>query len=125
MSLKYSKDAVIKGFVGVPVPDKFPIFGEEALKFTDTISKPRQQTINELFQMANNCRWWYQPSFADDTKYLQTKPVESAVTNVVSEKPRVASIVDTTPPRKKVEDNTIKNVLILGAGIFILYKLLS
>jgi len=120
MSLKYSKDAVIKGFVGVP--DKFPIFGEEALKFTDTPNKPRQQTINELFQMANNCRWWYQPSFADDTKYLQTKPVD--VGALIEKKIQLPDTEDTTPPQK-VEQNTVMNALILGAGIFILYKLLS
>lgn len=121
MSLKYSKDAVIKGFVGVPVPDQFPVFGEEGLKFADTVSKPRQQTINELFEMANNCRWWYQPSFADDTKYLQTKPVEEQKSSVAKTN---AIIVDTKPPQK-VEDNTLINVVVLGAGIFILYKLLS
>lgn len=97
MSLKYSKDAVIKGFTGMPTP---------------------QQRVNEINAMANNCRMFNQPIFADETQFL---PVDSALVNT-----EVSVVVGKKPePPKKAQDDTLMNAVVLGLGVFVLYKLLS
>ena len=93
MSLKYSKDAVVKGFTGTP-----------------------QQRVNEINAMANNCRMFNEPIFADETQFL---PVDntSEATVIVVKKPE--------PPQKVQEDGTFINAVLLGVGVFVLFKLLS
>lgn len=113
--LRYSDDAVIN-FSGDP-----------------------QQTKQEIFGMANQCRWWYQPIFADQSKYLPNQnrqaqvplfpavqPTEVKPTSEVQ--PPAAAVMpqnEAPKPPEKLEENVLLQALVVGAGFFVLYKLLS
>lgn len=114
--LRYSEDAVIN-FSGDP-----------------------QQTKQEIFGMANQCRWWYQPIFADQSKYLpnqnrqaqvplfpavQQTEVKPKVKPEVQQPPTVMPQNEAPKPPEKLEDNVLLQALVVGAGFFVLYKLLS
>lgn len=109
MSLKYSKNAVIKSF---SASNEF--VGNA--NFADDVSKTPLQRVDEINAKANNCRGWYEPTFADESKYL---PVSKDGTAVV-----IAAAL-TTPPNKSAEDDELMNVLLVGLGVFVIYKLLS
>ena len=116
MSLKYSKDAVIKGFTGIP--DQFKLYGEDNT-FVDTVVRTPQQRVNEINAMANNCRMWNQPIFAGETQFLPVDKnalVKTEVAVLVGKKPE---------PPKKAQDDTLMNAVLIGVGVFVLYKLLS
>lgn len=111
MSLKYSKNAVIKSFSA----------SNEAVgnaQFADDVTLTPLQRVDEINTQANNCRWWYEPTFADESKYLPVSKQADADAVVV-----VAGL--TTPPNKSAEDNELMNVLLVGLGVFVIYKLLS
>ena len=115
MTLTYSKDAVIKDFTGIP--DQFKLYGEDNT-FADAVVRTPEQRVNQINAMANNCRFWREPSFADDRKFL---PVDKKVLESinVSMKPQ---------PPKKAEDKQsedLMNAVLIGVGVFVLYKLLS
>lgn len=108
MSLKYSKNAVIKSFSA----------SNEAVgnaQFADDVTLTPLQRVDEINTQANNCRSWYEPTFADESKYL---PVSKKADAVII----AASL--TTPPNK-AEDNELMNVILVGLGVFVIYKLLS
>jgi len=111
MSLKYSKDAVIKGFSG---SDQFV----QTSMFADDIVKTPLQRVDEINTMANDCRDWYEPIYADERKYLpvSTSPSSTSASVIV--------VANTKPPMR-VKENELMNVLLIGAGVFVLYKLLS
>jgi len=111
MSLKYSKDAIIKGFTG----NQF-LHGDNT--FADTVVRTPEQRVNEINAMANNCRMFNQPIFANESQFL---PVDkSALVNT-----EVAVAIGKPEPPKKAQDDTLMNAVILGLGVFVLYKLLS
>ena len=73
-----------------------------------------------LFRTANKCRDCYFPTFTDEQKYLpenvkEDKSADEPVGKTVQEL--------TTPPQKK--EFPWKDALLAGAGIFLIYKLLS
>jgi hypothetical protein len=117
MSLKYSKDAVIKGFTGIP--NQFKLYGEDNT-FADAVVRTPEQRVNEINAMANNCRWGNEPIFADETQFLPVNKdslVKSGtVTTLTAKKPE---------PPKKAQDDTLVNAVLIGVGVFVLYKLLS
>jgi hypothetical protein len=115
MSLKYSKDAVIKGFTGMP--DQFKLYGQDN-QFADAVFRTPEQRVNEINAMANNCRWNNQPIFADESQFLPVNKemlVASGMA-VVAKKPE---------PPQKAQDDTLMNAALIGVGVFVLYKLLS
>ena len=116
MSLTYSKDAKIKGFVGVP--DQFKIFGEDNT-FADEVIATPQQRVNEINSMANNCRWNNQPIFANENQFL---PVDK---NMLVDAKMVVSVKPEPPKKAEDDDKTLVNALLLGVGVFVIYKLLS
>lgn len=120
MSLTYSKDAKIKGFTGIP--DQFKLYGEDNT-FADSVVRTPAQRVNEINAMANNCRFWNEPSFSDESKFLPVDKdmlvksgVASGVAIAVAKKPE---------PPKKAQDDTLMNAVLVGVGVFVLYKLLS
>lgn len=117
MSLKYSKNAVIKGFTGIP--DQFELYGQNNT-FVGDIPKTVQEQVNEINMIANDCRGWYKPIFSGESQYLPvSKPQD--VSTIVAE-----VVLKSAPePPKKKEENVMVNALILGASIFVLYKILS
>jgi len=118
MSIKYSKNAVIKGFVGIP--DQFAVYGQED-KFVDAPMLTPQQRIDEIFTMSNNCRSEYQiPIFADESRFL---PVSKTTPDV--ESLSIEVIPDALKAPNKKEDDTLINAVAIGLGIFVLYKILS
>jgi len=106
MSLTYSQNVNIKSFVA---SNQFPVAG----KFEDDVVRTPEQRIDEINTKANNCRWWYEPTFADESKYLTPS----------SDTPLVVNVEQTKKP-KKVEDDLL-TALLVGAGIFVIYKLIS
>jgi hypothetical protein len=124
MSLKYAENAVIKGFVGVP--DQFAIYGQNNT-FTDAPTATPQQIIDEIFSMSNDCRDG-STIFADEQAF---HPVSQGLTAqaVLLDSPSGSAQAGTSaeapaPPMKKLENN-LATALLIGAGVFVLYKILS
>jgi hypothetical protein len=117
MSLTYSKNAVIKGFVGLP-DHQFKIFGEDNT-FADEVIATPQQRVNEINSMANNCRSNREPIFANESQFL---PVDK---NMLVDSAKIVVAVKPEPPKKAEDDKTLVNALLLGVGVFVIFKLLS
>ena len=105
--LKYSKDAIIN-FSGDP-----------------------QQKVDDIFAMANKCRWWVKPIFANESQYLPNQNRESQVPlfpNPEQQPTALATLEQSASAPKtpeKLEENVFVQALLVGAGFFVLYKLLS
>ncbi len=109
----------MENFVGIP--DTYELWGQN---FYDGGVKPVQEQVNLINSTANNCRWWYNPIFKDDSKYL---PVSNDSATIVVKNPidlidELKSQVQPSVQSKK-EDYT--GLIILGLGAFVVYKLLS
>lgn len=119
MSLKYAKDAVIKGFVGVP--DEVNIFGQNNT-FADASTATPQQRVDEIFSMANDCRDG-STIFADDKAFF---PVSQDMTaQMPSNITKMEMAVALTEPPMKKKEHPYMTALLIGAGVFVLYKILS
>jgi hypothetical protein len=119
MSLKYAKNAVVKGFVGVP--DQLAIFGQDNT-FADASTATPQQRIDEIFSMANNCRDG-STIFADEQGFLPVS--QEYVTAQSALKSSGKSSGELTEPPMKKKENNLATALLIGAGVFVLYKILS
>ena len=121
MSLKYAKNAVVKGFVGVP--DEFAFYGQ-GNTFADATTATPQQRVDEIFSMANDCRDG-STIFSDEQAFL---PVSQGVPSVsiqdLSMEDTASSGVAPEPPMRKKEHPYV-NALLIGVGVFVLYKILS
>jgi len=105
MSLECSKNAVVKGFSN---------FEQHKGSFADDVLRTPEERIEEIFTIANRCRGWYEPIYADQSNYL---PVSKKAAVVVA---------DTKPPIKMVDvNNDLLKLLLVGAGVFIIIKILS
>jgi hypothetical protein len=113
MSLQYSKDAVIKGFVGIP--DQFAIYGENNT-FSDVNTKTVQENRDEIYQMANNCRCYFEPQFKDECQYIPCDSDKSSSS--------INILLAPAPPIKK-EENMLLYAFLIGVGVFVVYKILS
>jgi hypothetical protein len=119
MSLKYAKDAVIKGFVGVP--NEVNIFGQNNT-FADASTATPQQRIDEIFTMSNNCRDG-STIFADEQAF---HPVSQDMTaQMPSNIAKMEMAVALTEPPMKKKEHPYMTALLIGAGVFVLYKILS
>lgn len=114
MSLTYSKNAVIKGFSG---SDAIIRTGQ----FANDVEMTPAQRVNEIYTKSNDCRGWFEPSFADETKYFPVSQPTMGVTKVDA----VVINASATVPPKKVQEDTLTNALLVGVGVFVIYKLLS
>jgi hypothetical protein len=119
MSLKYAKDADIKGFVGVP--DQFAIYGQSNT-FADTSTATPKQRIDEIFTMSNNCRDG-STIFSDEQAF---HPVSQDMTaQMPSNITKMEMAVALTEPPMKKKEHPYMTALLIGAGVFVLYKILS
>lgn len=88
-----------------------------------------QQNVDDIFAMANKCRSWYEPIFANESKYLPNQNREPQVPlsfKDTENKEQVVMVKKLAPKApEKVEDNMLLQALLVGAGFFVLYKLLS
>ena len=118
MSLTYAKNAVIKGFVGVP--NQLAIFGQNNT-FSDASTLTPQQQIDKIYTIANNCKdgsiMW-----ADEKAFL---PVSQSITTQAASTSDTAPMAAAPAPPLKKEEKNLGNALLIGAGVFILYKILS
>jgi len=122
MSLKYAENAVIKGFVGVP--DQFAIYGQSN-KFADAPTATAQERIDEIFTMSNDCRDG-STIFADEQAFHPVSQGLPAQVNAPSGSVQAGISVGVAPapPMKKLENN-LATALLIGAGVFVIYKILS
>jgi hypothetical protein len=122
-NLTYSKNAK-KGFVEGYFNNKFA-------------EAPKVVSASEAFvyDIANEQREFFKPIFANETKYLpngnfhvsqvsQGKPNYAETLDVVSNSTRPSTQSLTIPPIKK-SDNFLLKVLVVGAGIFLVYQILE
>jgi hypothetical protein len=100
--LKYSKDSVKLGFA------------DGGNNFYDSKIASASEQVDLLDSLANNCRWWYEPIFKNEHKYLP----------VSNEKTMVSAMELTEPPKTKKE-NIWLNALLVGGTAIVIYKLLS
>ena len=121
MSLKYAKNAVVKkGFVGVP--EEFALYGQNN-KFADAPTATPQQRIDEIFSMANSCRDG-NTIFADEQAFLPVSQ-EYMTAQAALESPSGKSSGELTEPPMKKKEHHLATALLIGAGVFVLYKILS
>jgi hypothetical protein len=120
MGLSYSKNAQVKGFVGIP--DTIDLFGA-GQGFEGIEKKTPTEQIDAIYTKANSCRWWYEPSFADEHQLMPTSTKDQPTVLEVKAKTDDLGLL-LTPPNK-VEDNTLGKALLIGVGIFVVYKILS
>jgi hypothetical protein len=91
-----------------------------------------QMKKDYVFGAANNCRWWYEPIFSNETKYL---PVQEDVKELpVVIEPQNVSIAELTnfdtkeeltlPPKQKQEE-LLMNALVVGLVAVVVFKILS
>jgi len=138
--LKYSKDAVIKGFATnmdyttnnhVNVQNPFNNnFAPDNRPLSPQVTTSIQEQKDYAFCLANNCRENYMPVFADETQYFQVSK-DSINANPEYVNPAndnqmpMPNVFDlTTPPKTKEEDLILKSILI-GSGVFILLNLIK
>ena len=103
--LKYSKDSVKLGFA------------DGGNNFYDSKIATASQQVDLLDSLANNCRWWYEPIFSNEHKYLPVSKSSSDNTMV--------SAMDLTKPPKTKKENIWLNALLVGGTAIVIYKLLS
>ena len=126
-SLVYGKDAVKIGFADYT--DRI---------FVDTPVKTAAQQEDYVKSLANKCRSWYEPVFADQSKYLKvdnpTTPATEKNVEVVKidlkEEPVKTTDVKalTQPPQQttiKSQEDVLLNAVLLGLGVFVFLKIVD
>ena len=93
-------------------------FADSRSNFYNSYVSPRAEQIDELNTLANSCRWWYEPVFSNESKYLPTSEVMVDTTNPTS-------IDLTTPPQQATSTNTWVNALVVGGVAIVLYNLFT
>jgi hypothetical protein len=109
--------------------EAYPVFVGEAI---GTI----QDKTNYVLTKANDCRDWYSPIFANESKYLSSNNYWPVLTLEKSE-PRDMSSLElepngsfkdvselTTPPQKQMFTDLEKGLICVGVA-FVIFKLLS
>jgi hypothetical protein len=107
--LKYSKDAIKKGFTN-----------EQNLTFKD-LPLGKQEAKDLIYSQANDCRWWWKQTWKDESAVLPVSNQTTQMDVVVTTLPDASSL--TLPPAQK--DNTLLYALLLGAGALVFIKLVS
>jgi hypothetical protein len=107
------------------IPDTYAQWGQN---FYDGGVQPVQQQIDLINSRANECRWWYEPIFKDDSKRLpvsssQTMEVKNPLVLIDELKGDVDLSRKTSSEINKKNDYT--NILIVGLGVIVALKLLS
>ena len=128
--LKYNKNARIKGFVS-SLPAQSGIF------VGDSGGTP-QDKKDYIYTLANQCRSWREPSFADDVKYLPVKqevvalpvitpPVLSSL-EIITEQPPQPQLTDvselTIIPDTMKTSPLVEGLIVVGVALVVL-KILS
>lgn len=90
-------------------------FADASNNFTDSKIASREQQIDYLNNTANNCRWWYEPIFANESKYLPTSFDNTNPTTIEL----------TSPPQLSTQSDTLINALLYGGVAIVLYKLFT
>lgn len=104
--LKYGKDSTKIGFA------------DSGSNFYDARIPTKSEQINHVNTIANSCRWWYEPVFSNESKYLPTSQVMVDTTN--------PSAIDlTSPPLESSSSGTLVNALFVGGVAIILYNLFT
>jgi hypothetical protein len=141
--LKYSKDAIVKGFVtNMDYATNNHVNAQNRFNQNFALdNRPlSQQTINSIqeqtdfvFCLSNNCRENYKPVFADETQYLQvskgsinSSDIGGGCSNPANDNDTTLPVVFdlTTPPNTKDDSIILKSILI-GSGVFILLNLFT
>ncbi len=108
-------------------------------QFVDSNRKTVQEQKDYIFSIANQCRGWYLPEFADDHKYMPvSKPVvlekkddgeivEVPIVQVgelnASSPTNTSAQYLTVPPDKKDESDKLLQYVLIGIGAIVVYKL--
>lgn len=109
-------------------------FADAAPTFSGEMIGSREDKVNYVLNTANNCRDWYTPIFANESKYL---PVSNpSIVTLVQSAPKdnTALVLNpdgllpdvhelTTPPQKQTTD--LEKGLIIAGVALIIIKLLS
>jgi hypothetical protein len=112
--LTYGKSAIKTGFVGVP--DRLSMYGQN---FIDVPNMSAVDQITLINSEANQCRGWYEPVYSDNSKYLPIPPKE-ATAEMLS---NVDSKQCNCKEKKLKQDEMWLKAILVGASIFVIYKL--
>lgn len=108
----------------------------EAVSFDEKTVTPLER-VNQLNTLANQCRWWNEPIFADERKYLpvmpegdEVKEVQVKITKTATEvKEAVKEVANDVLPKDVMtplnQEIKVIDALIIGGAIFLLYKLIA
>jgi hypothetical protein len=93
-------------------------FADSGTNFYDSAIASKSEQINEINTIANGCRWWYEPIFSNESKYLPTSEVMVDTNN-----PSAVGL--TTPPMQSTTSGNLVNALVVGGVAIILFKLFT
>jgi hypothetical protein len=109
-------------------------FAEAYPTFVGDVIGTAEDKTNYVLTRANDCRDWYSPIFANESKYL---PVSDTVVTLDKSAPRDMSSLElnsdgsfkdvselTTPPQKQMFTDLEKGLICVGVA-FVIIKLLS
>lgn len=116
-SLTYSPNVVKVGFADISSYNN--------VTFADESTKTPAQNIEMIFELANSCRDWYTPAFANESKFLPTKKDINITTPNVIEPIELPNSVKDLTIVPNIKDDTLIKGIIIGVGICVLIKILS
>ena len=93
-------------------------FADSGSNFYDASIPSKTEQLDYVNGIANSCRWWYEPVFSNESKYLPTSQVMVDTTNP-------SSIDLTSPPQEASPTNTWVNALLVGGVAIVLYNLFT
>ena len=109
--IEYAPNDKVKSFTDI-----------ETNQFGDYLGRTAQQQIDQINYTANQCRWWYEPVFADDHKFL---PISSGYVPPTSSGSVAVAVAPQAQDQQKDQTQMIVNSALIAISVFAVYKLLS
>ena len=119
--LTYGKDAQKVGFA------------DSKSYFTGDLVNSPSEKQDYIFNMANNCRGWFEPIFENESKFLPVKNPDVTISTLTVVEPLPLNSLDAlttdasalTVPPQELKENVLLNALIIGGAAMLIFKILS
>jgi hypothetical protein len=101
----------------------FAVGGSE-VNYADVPPTP-SELKNRIYALANKCRTNYEPIFSDNNQYLPVSPVAQAEPVAPATIAAVPAVPCKSCSNADKQKDMIVKALLVGAGVFVLYKLIA